>query len=165
MSVLITTTSQHQVLELWESSGTLLESNLTFQTLQEVIQYTNTYLFEHLLRVNLCPQNYCTTLTNSLWLVTCDHHEEMSISSAAVRQRDRTKLSSEFPFLEGFWPQKPWKYYVTGFGRWCDPWQKDQLFTSKRLVTCDRRVGWNCTVRDVYISFCIFIHLILIKLL
>jgi hypothetical protein len=61
---------------------------------------------------------YHTVSTNSLWFVTCDCHEEMSISSATIKQRDRANFSLELPFLEGFWPKKPpQKYCVTGFGR------------------------------------------------
>ena len=54
-----------------------------------------------------CPQKniyivkYCTILTNSLWLVICDHHEEMCISSLSGSM---TEFSSELPNLEGFWP-------------------------------------------------------------
>jgi len=58
----------------------------------------------------------------------------------------RPKFSSELPFWDRIWLQKAWKYCVTGFTKRCDPWQTDQLFTSKGLVTCDWRVGRNGTV-------------------
>jgi hypothetical protein len=106
---------------------------------------------------------YCTILTYSLAVITCDCHEELRISSVPRRSSDICGISSAK--LSGPWqsvimtvPQAP-EISVHLFDHQCDLWQINQLFSSKGLVTCDRRVGRNGTVYWSQV-FALLLHII-----
>ena len=65
---------------------------------------------------------YCTISTYSSPLVTCDHHKEMSISSAPEMRCDNMNISSPAEM----WPEQPLrrmagKIFVHLFSHRCDP--------------------------------------------
>ena len=59
--------------------------------------------------------DYCTILINSSCLVTCDHHEEMSISLATIRQCNKAKILFKIAILgQNLAPKAP-KILYQGF--------------------------------------------------